>query len=145
MDAEYLSRENCKFVKEEIKALPRIFPKRGITLNSKGSDAWKQMLLEFVNDTQKWLEEYHSRSIVETVNSTMKRLFPNPLRKKVVERKATELFTRIVVYNIHQLVYLCYTKEVDLRSALHPKPSTRHSMNGWTHNHKVPKPLSSIG
>ncbi len=59
MDAEYLSRENCKFVKEEIKAMPRIFPKRGVILNSKGSEAWKNMLLEFVNDTQKWLEEYH--------------------------------------------------------------------------------------
>ena len=124
MDAEYLSRDNCKFVKEEIKAVPRIFPKRGITLNSKGSDAWKSMLLEFVNDTQKWLEEYHSRSIVETVNSTMKRLFPNPLRKKVVQRKVTELFARIVVYNIRQLVYLCYTKGIDLGDAISPKPST---------------------
>jgi transposase len=133
MDAEYLSRDNCKFVRQEIRAVPRIFPKRGITLNSKGSEAWKSMLLEFVNDTQKWLEEYHSRSIVETVNSTMKRLFPNPLRKKLVERRATELFARIVVYNIRQLVYLCYTNGIDLGGAINPKPNTP-TLRDWMHS-----------
>ncbi len=71
-------------------------------------------MLEFIEDTQTWLREYHSRSIVETVNSTLKRLFVVPLRKKLLERKATELLARIVVYNIRQLVYLRYTKGIDI-------------------------------
>jgi len=58
------------------------------------------MLVEFIQDTQSWLREYHSRSIVESVNSTMKRLFTAPLRKRLLERKATELLARIIVYNI---------------------------------------------
>jgi transposase len=71
-------------------------------------------MLEFVEDTQSWLREYHSRSIVEAANSTLKRLFVVPLRKKLVQRKATELLARILVYNIRQLIYLKYTKGIDI-------------------------------
>lgn len=92
--------------------MPRIFPKKGVSLKAKGSQAWKRMMLEFVEDTQEWLRQYHSHSIVETVNSTLKRLF-GPLRKKLVERRATEILARISVYNIRQLVYLKYTKGIN--------------------------------
>ena len=117
VDSGLLSRENCTLV-ERAGALPRMFPKKGISIKTKGSAAWRRMMLEFIEDTQAWLREYHSRSIVETVNSTLKRLFVVPLRKKLVERKATELLARIVVYNLRQLVYLRYTKgiEIDIQS-----------------------------
>ncbi len=108
MDSGLLSRENCTLI-EEAGAVPRILPKKGVSLKAKGSQAWKRMMLEFVEDTQEWLRQYHSRSIVETVNSTLKRLF-GPLMKRLVERKATEILARICVYNIRQLVYLKYTR-----------------------------------
>jgi transposase len=111
MDSGFLSRENCTLI-EEAGAMPRILPKKGVSLRAKGSPAWRRMMLEFVEDTQEWLRKYHSRSIVETVNSTLKRLF-GPLRKKLVERKATEILARICVYNIRQLVYLKYTKDIN--------------------------------
>jgi hypothetical protein len=111
LDSGLLSRENCTLI-EEAGAVPRIFPKKGVSLKAKGSQAWRRMMLEFVEDTQEWLRQYHSRSIVETVNSTLKRLF-GPLRKKLVERKATEILARICVYNIRQLVYLKYTKGIN--------------------------------
>jgi hypothetical protein len=82
------------------------------------------MLVEFVEDTQAWLREYHSRSIVETVNSTLKRLFVVALRKQLVERKATELLARIVVYDIRQLIYIRYTKGIDIEIRLVPKHVT---------------------
>lgn len=113
-DAAYLSRSNCSMVRR-YGAVPRIFPKDGVSLRMKGSGAWKKMLVEFVNDTQKWLEDYHKRSIVETINSTIKRVLPCPIRKKLVMRKATEMLARICVYNIRQLVYLRYTKGIELK------------------------------
>jgi transposase len=117
VDSGLLSRENCTLI-EKAGALPRMFPKKNSSIKTKGSAAWRKMMLEFIEDTQAWLREYHSRSIVETVNSTLKRLFVVPLRKRLVERKATELLARIVVYNIRQLVYLKYTKgiEIDIQS-----------------------------
>ncbi len=113
VDSGLLSRDNCTLI-EGAGALPRMFPKKNTSIKTKGSPAWRRMMVEFVEDTQTWLREYHSRSIVETVNSTLKRLFVLPLRKKLVERKATELLARIVVYNIRQLVYLKYTKGIDI-------------------------------
>ncbi len=113
-DAAFLSRENCNAI-GDAGATPRIFPKDNVTLRAHGSGAWRKMLMEFVNDTQRWLESYHHRSIMETINSTMKRTQPYPVRKRLVMRKATEILARIGVYNIRQLVYLKYTKGIELR------------------------------
>ena len=123
VDSGLLSRDNCTLI-EKAGALPRMFPKKDSTIKAKGSPAWRRMMLEFVDDTQTWLREYHSRSIVETVNSTMKRMFVVPLRKKLVERKATELLARIAVYNIRQLVYLKYTKGIDIEIESVPRHVT---------------------
>jgi len=123
VDSGLLSRENCTLI-EKAGAVPRVFPKKGVSIRAKGSQAWRRMMVEFVEDTQAWLKEYHSRSIVETVNSTLKRLFVVPLRKKLVERKATELLARMVVYNIRQLIYLKYTKGIEIESQSIPKHVT---------------------
>lgn len=122
LDSSYLSRENCTEI-ERMGAMPRILPKTNSSLKAKGSQAWKRMMLAFVDDTQKWLREYHSRSIIETANSTMKRLF-GPLMKRLVERKATEILARIVVYNIRQLSYLKYTKGIVIEGQTKPNHPT---------------------
>jgi len=123
VDSGLLSRDNCTLI-EKAGALPRMFPKKDSSIKTKGSPAWRRMMVEFIEDTQAWLREYHSRSIAETVNSTMKRMFVVPLRKKLVERKATELLARIVVYNLRQLVYLKYTKGIEIDVLSIPKHVT---------------------
>ena len=67
-----------------------------------GPDAWMEMLEEVVFDTQTWLEKCHRRSIVETVNSTLKGTMPSPVRKKLIVRKATEIAGRICINIQHQ-------------------------------------------
>jgi transposase len=124
LDSGFLSRENCDFIEKEIGAKPRIFPKKGVTLKARGSQPWKDMLLEFVNYTQSWLREYHKRSIIETINSTMKRTLPYAIKKKLVERKTTEMLAKIIVYNIRQLVYLHYTKGIDTGVSTEPRQVT---------------------
>ncbi len=81
-DAGYISRANRNII-ASIGAILRIYPKQGITLKQRGSKAWTDMLLSFINDPEEWLEEYHSRSISETANSTYKRDFPLPLRRRM--------------------------------------------------------------
>lgn len=104
-DAGYISRDNCDAIREA-GAVPYIYPKQGITLNQKGSIAWKHMLLAIVHDPQKWLEEYHLRSISESVNSVWKRKYTRPLARKTRERRTAEALGRIVCYNMRRLSYL---------------------------------------
>ena len=113
-DAAYVSRDNCNII-ASIGAIPRIYPKRGITLRQKGSKAWTDMLLSFINDPQKWLEEYHSRSISETANSTYKRDFPVPLRRKINVRRKQEAFARVCDYNLKRRCYLRYLEGIPLK------------------------------
>jgi transposase len=50
-DAAYLSRLNCNLI-TEAGGTPRIYPKKGITLKMRGSNAWTDMLLNFINNPQ---------------------------------------------------------------------------------------------
>jgi len=110
-DSAYLSRDNCTMI-TGLDAIPRIYPKEGITLNKKGSSGWTEMLLDFIKDPQEWLREYHTRSIAETGFSTFKRDFPKPLRKRIKNRRKQEAFTRACDYNIKRLCYLKYLEDI---------------------------------
>lgn len=72
-DSAFLSRENCESI-AELPAKPRIMPKGNVTFRAGGRKAWRMMLREFTMDTERWLRDYHTRSITETVHSTMKRV-----------------------------------------------------------------------
>lgn len=113
-DAAYIARMNCTAV-ADLGAIPRIYPKQGLTLKMKGSSAWTKMLFTLINDPQTWLEEYHCRSICETVNSTFKRDFLVPLRKKLDDRKKKEAFTKVCDYDLKRLCYLRYLENIDIR------------------------------
>ena len=109
LDRGYLSRNNCDLI-EGVGAVPRIYPKEGTTLKRRGSWAWTEMLLDFMEDPQQWLRDYHLRSISETVFSTYKRDFPIPLRKRIPRRRKKEAFGRVCDYNMKRLCYLRYLK-----------------------------------
>ncbi|MFQ5815713.1 MAG: transposase [Candidatus Hydrothermarchaeaceae archaeon] len=110
-DSAYLSRHNCDLI-AGVDAIPRIYPKQGITLKRRGSKAWTEMLLSFIEDPQEWLREYHPRSISETAFSVFKRDFPLPLRKRIKLRRKQEAFTRACDYNLKRLCYLKYLEEI---------------------------------
>ena len=109
LDEAFLSRGNCDLI-ERIGAVPRISLKRGTTLKRKGSWAWTEMLMDFMEDPQQWLREYHLRSISETVLSVYKRDFCAPLRRRIPRRKKREAFSRVCDYNMKRLCYLRYLK-----------------------------------
>ena len=112
-DPAFLSRENCASI-AQLGAKPRIMPKGNVSLRAKGFKAWRDMLIDFTRETESWLRDYHTRSIAETVSSTMKRVNPAPLRKKLIMRRAVEILARICVYNLRQLSYLKYTHNISL-------------------------------
>jgi len=110
-DAAYISRHNCDLI-ASVGAIPRIYPKRGITLKKKGSKAWTEMLLSFIEDPQEWLREYHPRSIPESSFSVFKRDYPIPLRRRIKLRRKQEAFTRVCNYNLKRLCYLKYLEGI---------------------------------
>jgi len=110
-DPAFLSRENCASI-AELGAKARIMPKHNVSMKAKGFKAWRDMLIEFTHETDRWLRDYHTRSIAETVSSTMKRVNPTPLRKRLIMRRAVEILARICVYNLRQLTYLKHTHNI---------------------------------
>ena len=88
-DPAYLSRENTSLI-AAVEAIPRIYPKKNVTLRSKGHPAWKKMLYQFITNTQFWLRQYHQRSISESVNSAFLRMFKQKLTRRIRSRRKTE-------------------------------------------------------
>lgn len=85
---------------------PFFLPKSNVTFQSKGFAGWYDMLFSLRNDPQKWLEEYHMRSISETVNSMVKCRFGGTLRKRLDPRKATESKLKLVAHDIRRIGYI---------------------------------------
>lgn len=110
-DAAFLSRNNCTLV-EAHGGVPRIFPKRGVTLDPQGSKAWRRMLEALLDDPQGWLREYHERSLGETHWGRHKHRNPRPLRRRLDRRRGTEKHARFIKDNLTRLGYLRRLGEV---------------------------------
>ena len=100
---------------ESIGAKPRILPPLDAVLRSTGCMAKKRMLSGFLTDTQKWLEEYHIRSLTESRNSVDKRIDTRPLLKKIECRRQFEGYARAIKYNVRLLGYLSHLSDLDIR------------------------------
>jgi transposase len=85
---------------------PYFLPKSNVTFQSKGFAGWYDMLFSLWDDPQRWLEQYHMRSISETVNSMVKCRFGATLRKKLDPRKATETKLKFVAHDIRRIGYI---------------------------------------
>lgn len=85
---------------------PYFLPKSNVTFQSKGFAGWYDMLFSLWNDPQRWLEQYHMRSISETVNSMVRCRFGATLRKKLDPRKATETKLKLVAHDIRRIGYI---------------------------------------
>ncbi len=94
---------------------PYFLPRSNVTFKSKGYSGWYDMLFSLCNEPQNWLEEYHMRSISETVNSMVKCRFGNTLRKKLDSRKKTETTLRLVAHDIRRVGYLVVMGEIEPR------------------------------
>jgi transposase len=103
LDAGFVDRKLTQLI-EECGLTPYIFPKKNLKLASKGSPAWKKMWLKLINETQKWLEEYHVRSHTESFHSSFKRVF-GIVRKILDTSTYTQVLCRIIHNNRRKLNY----------------------------------------
>jgi len=106
-DGLYANRVVCALLQEHgVDAF--VLPRSNVTFRSKGVALWKNMLYDLAENPQQWLENYHSRSISESVNSMLKRREPTKIRKKLSLRKATEEILKFNLHNVRQICYLQY-------------------------------------
>ena len=85
---------------------PYFMPKTNVTLRSKGFTGWRPMLGSLYNNPQNWLEQYHMRSISETVNSMIKIRFGDRITRRLDYRKKTQTFLKQVAHNVRRMGYL---------------------------------------
>jgi transposase len=120
-DAAYISRDNCEAV-AGLGGVPRLYPKKNTSLNSRGCRAYQDMLLSFIHDPQAWLEEYHRRYVCESTFSSLKRRCLQPLRRKNPSRRRQEVLARIIIYNLIRISYATWTQ--GLKTTLKNNPET---------------------
>jgi len=104
-DPAYLSKENCEIVASK-GGKPFFLPKKGIRTRARGSRIWRIMIVGYKKDKENWLKQYHIRSFIEAVFSSIKRRWRSILLsiKKLNRRK--ELFLKTLCYNLKELLYL---------------------------------------
>ena len=89
-DKAYLSRKICNLIARH-GGEPYISIKKNITkVRSKGSKAWKDMLLLYRRSRKLYLKRYHKRSLAETAISIVKRRFNHTLLLKKRRGKKNE-------------------------------------------------------
>jgi transposase len=110
-DAAYFSRENCALV-AGLGGVPRFFPRKNASLKSLGVKEYQDMLLSFIDDPQKWLEEYFKKAASEWTYSSLKRRCLTPLRRQIGSRRKVEVLARICVYNLIRLCHARWTKNL---------------------------------
>ena len=78
-DPAYLSRDNCEIVAD--KGDKTYFkPKKNVMPKPKGSRAWKEMIMEWLE--KKFLREYHIRSIIEAMIWSFKCIVGSAVHEK---------------------------------------------------------------
>lgn len=112
-DSAYLSRKNCKMVGEK-GGKPYFRLKCNVTAKPKSHPEWKAMIKLYWKDKKKWLKEYHVRSFIEAVFSSIKKRFGNFLRsiKKPMQEK--ELALKVICYNVIRVLYVKAAKELGI-------------------------------
>ena len=128
-DKAYTSRRNMAFVDGLGAVLFAPFKSNVAQPDLMDDSAWARMLRMFMTDHDRWTAEYHVRSIVESVISTMKRLFGGQLNSRNDVAQGNELLCRVVAHNLVVIIHMMY--ERDLVPEFHLSESMR--LSRWPH------------
>ncbi len=101
LDAGFNDRELIRKIAEK-GMLPYIYPNKKNNIN--GSEAWREMYLEFFTDVILWLQEYYQRVHCESFHSAFKRIY-GIVRKVRGHSKFIQVMARIILHNRSRLSY----------------------------------------
>lgn len=101
LDAGFNCRDLVKKI-AQLGMLPYVYPYKSNNMN--GSEAWREMYLEFFTDVIFWLREYYMRVHCESFHSSIKRVF-GIIRKVRPHSKFVQVTARIILHNRARLSY----------------------------------------
>jgi transposase len=99
-DKAYLSRKICNLIAKH-GGRPYISIKKNVRkIRSKGSKAWREMLVMYRRSKKLYKKRYHRRSLAETAVSTVKKRFGHTLYSKKRRGQKNELRLKVLTYNL---------------------------------------------
>src|SRR3989344_595944 len=101
LDAGFVDRELVRKI-VELNIVPYVYPRKNCKIN--GSEAWREMYLEFFTDVIAWLTEYYQRVHCESFHSAFKRVY-GIVSKIRVHSKFVQVSARIILHNRARLSY----------------------------------------
>ena len=101
LDAGFNDRKLVRKI-SELGMLPYVYPYKSNDMN--GSEAWREMYLEFFTDVILWLQEYYLRVHCESFHSAFKRIY-GIVRKVRGHSKFIQVMARIILHNRARLAY----------------------------------------
>ena len=113
-DGGYLSEDNIHAAMSMGATLYLPFRTNSIYHNPKREKGrlWNQLLQYFREHNEEFLERYHKRSNIESVNGSMKALFSNVTRNKTGTSRVNEVLCKAICHNLVRLVHASYTDGV---------------------------------
>ena len=103
-DSAYSSHANLRLVTEK-GGVPYIKFKCHAVAKAYSTPAWKRSLRKFLADQDEWMGNYHRRSIVEAVFSSIKRTWGSTLRSRKYWNQRRELALKVLAYDVRQVLY----------------------------------------
>ena len=109
-DKAYLSRENVSLV-ARAGGTPYFPPKKNSVARNKRHkqdekmDAWERMFHSFHANPEKWLDQYHKRSNVETCFWMVKSKVREHVRSKTPTARVNEVYTKLLCHNLIVLAH----------------------------------------
>lgn len=101
LDAGFNDRKLVRKI-AELGLLPYVYPYKSNKIN--GSEAWREMYLEFFTDVILWLREYYQRVHCESFHSAFKRIY-GIVKKIRGHSKFVQVIARIILHNRARLAY----------------------------------------
>ena len=96
LDSAYLTRLLCDKI-TNLGWMPRILPKSNTVCKNGGSQAWGDMTRTHRDNMDRFMSEYHQRSIIEAVFGAIKKMYGNHLRSRKLARQKREAAIRVTV------------------------------------------------
>jgi transposase len=101
LDAGFVDRGLIRKI-VELNIVPYVYPRKNNKIN--GSEAWREMYLEFFTDVIAWLTEYYQRVHCESFHSAFKRVY-GIVSKIRYHSKFVQISARIILHNRARLSY----------------------------------------
>ena len=110
-DKGYSSRKNCQIVADK-KGIPYLAFRANTTTMARGCSAWKVSFNAYMDNPVNWMENYHMRSVIESVFASIKQCWGSEVRSRKGWLRRKELSIKVVAYNVKRVLYLKRAEEL---------------------------------